>query len=161
MSTVTRLLTLATATYVLAGCSMPLDLTAPTCGPDFATGIDTCTHQTPVPNQPAQPPTPPPQDVRVTPEVGSAAVGDTIQVIAIPYDSLGRVFVEPSQVVWASSDSSVARIVSRPDHYDMKSGNSTSIKLVGVASGTATITATVIVNNGGLRTSGEANVTVH
>lgn len=108
---------------------------------------------------PSQPKMPGPQEVRVTPEQGTVATGDTIQFIGIPYDSLNRVFVEPSEVVWSISDSTVARIIEGPVHFDNKSANSTSVRVLGVAAGTATLTATVIVNNGGSRTSGTANVT--
>jgi hypothetical protein len=161
VSSISRLATLVGLLCLVAGCEdYTLAPLAGGCGVDFATGIDTC-KQSPIPQpkQPSYPPTPPPQVVRVTPAQGVVAVGDTIRFVAIPYDSLNRVFVEPSQVLWTTSDSTVARIVSGPDHFDFKSGNSTAITVRADSRGTATLTVTIIVNNGGLQTSGSASVT--
>ena len=149
------------AATLVAGCQWPTFDIGSACGVDIATGIDTCQQQPPPANQPGTPPTPPPAVVRVTPAQVIVSLGDTIRFVAVPYDSLNRVFVEPSQVVWSISDSTVASIVEGPVHFDYKSGNSTAVTLLGVSPGTAVLTVTVIVNNGGLRTSGTASVTTN
>lgn len=162
MSTISRLVALAASGCLIAACDTQAGIRmGPDCGVDWATGIDTCTQSPPPKPPPPPPPTPAPAVVRLTPEQGSVAIGDSIRFVAVPYDSLNRVFVEPSQVVWTTSDSTVLRIVTGPVHFDYKSGNSTYITALGVSRGSATLTATVIVNNGGLRQSGTASVTTY